>query len=167
MTGCKSNFITLEPYDGGLVTFGTTKSKIIGIGKVGNQNLTISNVYFVDGLNFNLLSIRQLCDVGYDVKFDSQACYLINSKTKQMIYQSDRMNGLYRLYFNHFNEGEICLNAITNQSWLWHRRLAHLSVDSIKNVIKLDLVRGLPLKKIELDDVCGACVKGKQTKSSF
>ena len=107
MTGCRSNFITLEPYDGGLVTFGTTKSKIIGIGKVGNQNLTISNVYFVNGLNFNLLSISQLCDAGYDVKFDSQACYLINSNTKQIIYQSDIMNGLYRIYFNHFKEGEI------------------------------------------------------------
>ena len=116
MTGCRSNFLSLESYDGGLVTFGTTKSKIIGVGKVGNQNVTISNVYFVEGLNFNLLSISQLCDSGIDVKFDSQACYLINSKTNKMIYQSDRMNGLYRLYFNNFNEGEICLNAITNQS---------------------------------------------------
>ena len=116
MTGCRSNFISLEPYDWGLVTFGTTKSKIIGVGNVGNKNVTISNVYFVEGLNFNLLSIIQLCDSGYDVKFDSQACYLINSKTNQMIYQSDIMNSLYLLYFNHFNEGEICLNAITNQS---------------------------------------------------
>lgn len=37
----------------------------------------------------------------------------------------------------------------------------------LKKVIKLDLVRGLPLKKMELDDTCGACVKDKQIKSSF
>jgi hypothetical protein len=31
----------------------------------------------------------------------------------------------------------------------------------------LDLVRGLPLNKIETDGLCDACIKGKQTKLSF
>ncbi|KAJ3709158.1 hypothetical protein LUZ61_012863 [Rhynchospora tenuis] len=58
MTGDESCFKTLEPFDGGEVTFGSDsrKSSIIGIGSVGNQNLTVSNVYLVDGLNYNLLS---------------------------------------------------------------------------------------------------------------
>ncbi|KAJ3702073.1 hypothetical protein LUZ61_005778 [Rhynchospora tenuis] len=58
MTGDESCFKTLEPFDGGEVTFGSVsrKSSIIGIGSVGNQNLTVSNVYLVDGLNYNLLS---------------------------------------------------------------------------------------------------------------
>ena len=34
-------------------------------------------------------------------------------------------------------------------------------------MIKLEAVRGLPIKKMELDHLCDACVKGKQTKSSF
>ena len=54
MTGDKSNFISLESYNGGTVTFGSNfrKSKIVGIGKVGNENLTIKDVYLVEGLNF-------------------------------------------------------------------------------------------------------------------
>jgi hypothetical protein len=56
MTEFNSNFGSLESYDGGTITFGNNKrkSKIIGICTIGVKNLTISNVYLVDGLNFNL-----------------------------------------------------------------------------------------------------------------
>jgi GAG-pre-integrase domain/Integrase core domain len=169
MTGFNSNFSSLEPYDGETVTFGNNKrkNKIIGIGTIGVKNLTISNVYLVDGLNFNLLSISQLCDVGFHVKFDVEACYLINAKTNEIVYKGNRIDDMYHLYLHHFKQGETCLSASINHSWLWHRRLAHLSVDTIKNMIKLEAVRGLPIKKMELDHLCDACVKGKQTKSSF
>jgi GAG-pre-integrase domain/Integrase core domain len=169
MTGFNSNFSSLEPYDGGAVTFGNNKrkSKIIGIGTIGVKNVTISNVYLVDGLNFNLLSISQLCDAGFYVKFDVDVCYLINAKTNEVVYKGSRIDDMYHLYLHHFKQGETCLSVSINHSWLWHRRLAHISVDTIKNVIKLEAVRGLPIKKMELDHLCDACVKGKQTKSSF
>jgi GAG-pre-integrase domain len=152
-----------------MLIFGNNKkkSKIIGIGTIGVKNLTISNVYLVDGLNFNLLSISQLCDAGLYVKFDVEACYLINAKTNKIIYKGSRIDDMYHLYPHHFKQGETCLSASINHSWLWDRRLAHLSVDKIKNVIKLEAVRGLPIKKMELDHLCDAYVKGKQTKSSF
>jgi hypothetical protein len=76
MIGFNSNFSSLEPYDGGTVTFGNNKRK----SKIGVKNLTISNVYLVDVLTFNLLSISQLCDAGFYVKFDVEPCYLINAK---------------------------------------------------------------------------------------
>ena len=95
MTGDKSNFISLESYNGGTVTFGSNlrKSKIVGIGKVGNENLTIKDVYLVDGLNFNLLSVSQLCDAGYTVKFNSKTCQLINTQSNQLIYEGKRNKG--------------------------------------------------------------------------
>jgi GAG-pre-integrase domain len=169
MTEFNSNFSSLEPYDGGTVTFGNNKrkSKIIGIGTIGVKNLTISNVYLVDGLNFNLLSISQLCDAGFHVKFDVEACYLINDNTNEIVYKGNRIDDMYHLYLHHFKQGETCLSVPINHSWLWHRCLAHLSVDTIKNMIKLEVVRGLPIKKMELNHLCDACVKGKQIKSSF
>jgi hypothetical protein len=73
-----------------MVTFGNNKrkSKIIGIGTIGVKNLIISNVYLVEGLNFNL-SISQLCDAGFYVKFDVEACYLINAKTNEIVYKGN------------------------------------------------------------------------------
>ena len=166
MTGESSNFVALEPYNGGTVTFGSNSKKIIGIGNVGNQNLTISNVYLVEGLNFNLLSVSQLCDVGYNVKFEPKKCTLFSS-TNEIVYEGKRHKGVYYLNLNHFNNGEVCFSAILDRTCLWHRRMGHFSIDSIRKLIKHDLVRGLPLSKVNSLSLCDACTKGKHSKSSF
>ena len=149
MTGDKSNFKYLESYDGGSVTFGSNqrKSSIIGLGSVGNQNLTISDVYLVEGLNFNLLSVSKLCDAGYYIKFDKNACYLMKASNDKLIYTGERKKNVYYLYLDHFDSGETCFSAVTTGSWLWHRRLGHVSIDSIRKLAKLNLVRGLPSHK--------------------
>jgi GAG-pre-integrase domain len=167
MTGNKMNFKTLQQIDGGIDTFGGNQGKIIGIGSVGNQYITITNVYLVDGLNFNLLSVSKLCDNGYHIIFDSNACNLIDSSTNILLYQEKRDKSMYYLYLNHFEFGEICLSFITSDSWLWHRRLGHASMDSIKKMVSLELVRGLPIKKYELERLCDACMQGKHKRSSF
>jgi hypothetical protein len=118
MTGNKMNFKTLQQFDGGMTTFGGNQGKIIGIGSVGNQYITITNVYLVDGLNFKLLSVRKLCDNGYHITFDSNACNLIDSSTNKLLYQEKRDKSMYYLYLSHFEFGEICLNAIASDSWL-------------------------------------------------
>ena len=72
MTGNKAMFATLQPKDGGYVTFSdNSKAKIIGIGSIGkNPFPIIENVLFVEGLKHNLLSINQLCDKGNRVIFE-------------------------------------------------------------------------------------------------
>jgi hypothetical protein len=119
MTEFNSNFSSLELYDGRTVTFDNNKrkSKIIGIGTIGVKNVTISNVYLVDGLNFNLLSISQFCDAGFYVKFDVEACYLINVKINKIVYKGSRIDDMYHLYLHHFKQGDTCLSASINHFW--------------------------------------------------
>ena len=46
------------------------KGKVKGLGKIVISNdLSISNVILVESLNFNLLSIAQLCDLGFKYIF--------------------------------------------------------------------------------------------------
>jgi hypothetical protein len=74
MTGDKLLFHTLNQQEGGTVGFGgNQKGKIISIGTVGNSSLSISDVWLVDGLHHNLLSISQLCDSNYDVMFNKDS----------------------------------------------------------------------------------------------
>ena len=49
------------------ITFGDNgKCKVKGLGKIAISNdLSISNVLLVESLNFNLLSIAQLLDLGF------------------------------------------------------------------------------------------------------
>jgi len=62
MTGEKSNFLSLTASNGGSVTFENGKSlTIVGVGKIGESlSYSIDNVYLVDGLQHNLLSVSQL-----------------------------------------------------------------------------------------------------------
>ena len=71
MTGDRSNFLSLTAFGGGRVAFGNGKcGKIIGIGKiVKSLSRSISNVYLVNGLQHNLLSVSQLCARGNYVGF--------------------------------------------------------------------------------------------------
>jgi GAG-pre-integrase domain len=134
-TGKKMNFKPLQQIDGNIVTFGGNQGKIIGIGLVENQHITITNVYLVEGLNFNLLSVSKLCDNEYHIIFDSNACHLINSSTNKLLYQGKKDKNMYYLYLSHFEFGEIYLSVIASDSWLWHRRLDHVSMDSIKKLV--------------------------------
>ena len=73
MTGDPRMFTLLdEKVDGQeRITFGdNSKGKVQGLGKViiSNDHL-ISNVLYVASLSFNLLSIGQLCDLGFQCLF--------------------------------------------------------------------------------------------------
>ena len=60
------------------ITFGdNSKCKVIGLGKVAiSNNHSISNVLYVASLSFNLLSIGQLCDLGFQCLFTEKLLYL-------------------------------------------------------------------------------------------
>ena len=53
------------------ITFGDNrKGKVKGLGKIAISNdHSISNVLLVESLNFNLLSVAQLCDLGFCCNF--------------------------------------------------------------------------------------------------
>jgi hypothetical protein len=51
---------------------GKQKGKIIG-------TCTVNNVWLVDGLKHNLVSISQFCDSGYVVMFDKNSCTVLKT----------------------------------------------------------------------------------------
>ena len=87
MTGDLSQFFKLTSLDEEYATFrDNNKGKIIGKGTICNKsNFLIKDVLLVDGLNHNLLSISQLCDKEYIIRFESNAC-IIKKITQKYIY---------------------------------------------------------------------------------
>ena len=54
-----------EKCSGSITLCDKGKCKILVVGKVGKDpSKVIDNVYFVEGLKFNLLSVSQLCNKG-------------------------------------------------------------------------------------------------------
>ena len=87
MTGNPNNFLSLKRVKGGKVAFGNGKTgEIQGIGKVGiNLKQAIDDVYYVNGLQHNLLSISHMCDKGNKVVFTAGECRVINSTTEKLV----------------------------------------------------------------------------------
>jgi len=59
------------------------------------------------------------------------------------------------------------LLSSSDETWLWHKCIAHIHMHHLNIIASKDLVIGLPKLKFESDRICEACQKGKQTKSSF
>jgi len=155
--------------EGGTVRFGGNQTgKIIGTRTIGNSSISINNVWLVDGLRHNLLSISQFCDNGYDVMFEKKNCTVINKDDQSIIFKGKRRNNVYKINFSELtNQKVLCLLSMSDKKWLWHRRLGHANWRLISKLSKLQLVRGLPDIDYHSDALCGACQKGKIVKPSF
>ena len=154
--------------DGGLVTFGDKKGKIIGKSIISNDSFTfIENVLLVDGLKHDLLSLSKLCDKGFRVVFDKNNCIIENASDRKVLLVGNRDDNVYTIDLYYCPTNDKCLSVLLDNSWLWHRRLGHTSMHLISNISKNSLLRGLPQFKFEKDKICDACQMGKQAKSSF
>jgi len=87
MTCEKSNFLLLVASNGESVAFGNGKPGIIiDIGKIGESlSHSIENVYLVDSLQHNLLSVSQLCDKHNLVVFSVKQCVVVNVNTGDVV----------------------------------------------------------------------------------
>jgi len=96
--GDASNFLSLTAFDGGSVTFGNEKSgKISDVGKIGESlSHSMDNMYLVDGLQHNLLSVSQLCGRGNHIGFSSDQCFIANIKSDEVVLMGKRQNNVYK-----------------------------------------------------------------------
>ncbi|GKA41117.1 retrovirus-related pol polyprotein from transposon TNT 1-94, partial [Tanacetum coccineum] len=151
----------------GTVKFGNDHVvKILGYGDYQIGNVTISRVYYVEGLGHNLFSVGQFCDSNLEVAFRQHTCFIRNLEGVDLLTGS-RGNNLYTLSLGDMMASSpICLlsKATKTKSWLWHRRLSHLNFGAINHLARHGLVRGLPKLKFEKDHLCSACAMGKSKK---
>nr|GEV14482.1 retrovirus-related Pol polyprotein from transposon TNT 1-94 [Tanacetum cinerariifolium] len=88
---------------------------------------------------------------GLEVAFRKSTCFVRNEDGVDLL-TGDRSSNLYTIAPN-----EVALNSSTcllekvfsSQSWLWHQRRSHLNFTTINNLVKNNLVQGLPKMKFE------------------
>nr|GEX01666.1 retrovirus-related Pol polyprotein from transposon TNT 1-94 [Tanacetum cinerariifolium] len=169
MTGDRSQLINFLQKFLGTVKFRNDHvAKIMGYGDYKIGNVTISRVYFVEGLRHNLFSVGQLFDTDLEGAFRQHTCFIRNLDGIDLLTGS-RGNNLYTLSLQDMMASSpICLlsKASKTKSWLWHRRLSHLNFGAINHLARQGLVRGLPKLKFEKDHLFSACAMGKSKKKS-
>nr|GEU63878.1 retrovirus-related Pol polyprotein from transposon TNT 1-94 [Tanacetum cinerariifolium] len=131
-------------------------AKIMGYCDYHIGNVTISRVYFMDGLGHNLFFVGQFCDSDLEVAFHQHTCFICNLEGVDRLSGS-RGNNLYTLSLGDMMASSpICLlsKASKTKSWLWHRSLSHLNFGGINHLARQGLVRGLSKLKFEKDHLC-------------
>nr|GEY23437.1 integrase, catalytic region, zinc finger, CCHC-type, peptidase aspartic, catalytic [Tanacetum cinerariifolium] len=148
----------------GTVRFGNNDFAVIaGYGDVAIGSMTIKKVYYVEGLGHNLFSVGQFCDKGLEVAFRKSTCFVRNDDGVDLL-AGDRSSNLYTIALNEvasISSIFLIAKASSSQSWLWHQHLSHLNFTTINNLVKNNLVQGLPKMKFEKDHLCSACKQGK------
>ncbi|KAI3697255.1 hypothetical protein L6452_30136 [Arctium lappa] len=177
MTGNMSCLQDFKHINGGHVAFGDnlTGGKISGKGNVTKDKMTFEDVYYVDQLKYNLLSVSQVCDKQHSILFTNTECLILAPGFKvvdesMILLRTPRKDNVYCLDMDNVDSDSSlnCLvsKASVDESSLWHRRMCHMNFKTMNKLVKNNLVRGLPSKVFSCDDHCVACLKGKQHKTS-
>ena len=139
MTGEKDMFTTYQPYESSseFISFpDDSTSPVIGEGKIAiSQDDSITNVYHVQSIGYNLLSVSQICKLGYNCLFTDTGVTVMKREDSSIAFMGCLKGILYLVDFT--TNGvtpEICLMAKSNVGWLWHYRLAHVGM---RNLAKL------------------------------
>ncbi|GJY46459.1 retrovirus-related pol polyprotein from transposon TNT 1-94 [Tanacetum coccineum] len=127
----------------GTVKFGNDQvTKIMGYGDYQIGNVTISRVYYVEGLGHNIFSIGHFCDSNLEVAFRKHTCFVRNLEGVELLSGS-RGTNLYSLPIKDMMASSpICLlsKATKTKSWLRHQRLSHLNFGALNHLARNGLV---------------------------
>ncbi|KAL8120799.1 hypothetical protein AgCh_017833 [Apium graveolens] len=171
MTGNKALLSDFVEKAGPSISYGDGNiGKTLGYGNINLGIVIIKEVALVSGLKHNLLSISQICDRGYHVDFFEEHCEVVSKSKFKVVLKGYRRGNIYEVMLSTSTDSSaICLmsRASIEESWNWHKKLSHLNFNNINELVKKDLVRGLPKSVFAPDGLCDSCQKAKQRKSSF
>nr|GEX41816.1 retrovirus-related Pol polyprotein from transposon TNT 1-94 [Tanacetum cinerariifolium] len=152
------------------VVFGDNSSgDTEGYGLVNCNGITFTKVAYVNSLKHNLISISQLCDANFKVLFTKTKVSILNEKN-EVVLISPRRRDVYVIdmsSYNTYNNACFYAKASTSVNWLWHKRLSHLNFKTINNLLKYNLVYGLPSLTFSKDKNFSSCEKGKHHRATF
>ncbi|GJU51532.1 retrovirus-related pol polyprotein from transposon TNT 1-94 [Tanacetum coccineum] len=121
---------------------------------------------FIGTVRFGNDHVGAIMGYGDDVIGDSHTYYVRGTDYVELIKGSRGLN-LYTISVEDMMKSSpiyLLSKASQNKSWLWHRRLNHLNFDTINDLARKELVRGLPRLKFKKDHLCSACQLGKSKK---
>jgi hypothetical protein len=170
MTGEKNMFTYVKNKDShDTIIFGDgNQGKVKGIGKIAiTTEHSISNVFLVESLGYNLLSVSRSCHMGYNCLFTNVDVTVFRRSDGSLAFKGVSDDKLYLVDFTKESANlDACLLAKTNMGWIWHRSLAHVGMKNLHKLLKGEHVLGLTDVCFEKDRPCAACQAVKQVGTS-
>uniref|UniRef100_A0A1Y1M571 Integrase catalytic domain-containing protein n=1 Tax=Photinus pyralis TaxID=7054 RepID=A0A1Y1M571_PHOPY len=127
----------------------------------------LENVLFVPQIQQNLLSTAVLTEKGLQVLIQKQGCKVIDESQNVVAVGERYGKNLLKMDFR--VRMEECANISTSVAATsleyWHRRLGHISVDTIKKISEEGLVEGVNITNCD-KFYCEDCQLGKMTRAT-
>ncbi|CAM8997275.1 unnamed protein product [Rhodiola kirilowii] len=166
MTGNQDFLTDLEEFKGKFVTFcDGVQGKVLGKVTLNFQGLPrLKEVLLVKGLQENLISISELCDGEHHVQFTHDECVVLNWNEERVLTGRRSSKNCYLFNLGCPTAKTTCLLSKTKEMNVWHQRMGHINLRTLKKVATKGLVRGLPKVEGDVSTICGDCQIGKQIK---
>lgn len=109
------------------------------------QDGRIENVLYVPKLRKNLLSVSVCTNKGIEVRFRNKYVRLVRGN-KTIASGVKQSNDVYRMFMKVVKPGSVEeANVSTTNLTVWHKRLGHVRVRAICEIVKKGLVSGVKL----------------------
>ncbi|XP_072076528.1 uncharacterized protein [Arachis hypogaea] len=135
----RSKFVVLDTNVKGHVRFGyKSKVEITGKGTIifelkNESHKILSNVYYIQKIKNNILSIGQLMENGCKIVMEDRYLWLRDKNGNLIAKVSMTRNRTFLL--NMRSGGAICLKScIEDPPWIWHMRYGHLNFGGLKEL---------------------------------
>uniref|UniRef100_A0A2N9H992 Reverse transcriptase Ty1/copia-type domain-containing protein n=1 Tax=Fagus sylvatica TaxID=28930 RepID=A0A2N9H992_FAGSY len=98
-------------------------------GSVSTSTLSLSDTYLIPNLTLNLISVGQLCELGFDLWFGSSGCRVQDPRTNQVLGTGRRVGRMFELTSLHLPTtstpppSHVAPTASVFPLSLWHLRL--------------------------------------------
>lgn len=171
MSGNRSFFLSLDEEITGKVRFGDdSRIDIKGKGSIrfilkGGEKKILNNVYYIPGLKSNIVSLGQATEAGCEVRMKDDLLMLLDRAGHLIVKATRSRNRLYKVILQ-ADTFQCMLTTVPSNSSRWHARLGHVNLETMKLMIKKELVVGIPQLSIE-KETCVSCYLGKQTRQPF
>ncbi|UYV70680.1 K02A2.6-like, partial [Cordylochernes scorpioides] len=137
------------------------------------DTLLLTKVLYIPELTDNLLSVSAATSNGCKVTFNRDWCTIERDNTALANGILD--NGMYRLHLDDNPQTRTFKANVAKQNhrknknclMLWHDRLGHRNIESIKKIRNENLARGLSLNNCSHSTDCVQCIQGKLTETPF
>ncbi|CAL8085699.1 unnamed protein product [Prunus armeniaca] len=127
----------------------------------------IKEVMFLPSLKENLLSVGQMDEHGYYLLFGGRECCIFDGPSLDCLIIKVKMKNNRCYPLSLMQTDQIALKAsVTECTWIWHKRLGHLNLRSLKQLRENEMVPGLPHLE-DVNGVCAGCQMGKQHRDWF
>jgi len=154
----------------------------------------IRSAYYVPDVSGNLLSVSYLIKRGYSVNFSDDECRIFCKQDRELCGIAKEVDGLFivnakpiipeHAYISRTmreisedsdldpTSHETALVARTKTSkatlGIWHRRLGHISLDAVKQLLRRNMVTGMDISSDDTSgSTCVPCLEGKQTRDEI